>query len=99
MGRARAGGGPSLIEVKTDRLWGHFEGDMDAYRTDGFKADMADRDAIAAFGRRLAEEGVLNEEEQQSITSEQHRLVEEAIDFARTSPEPTPEDALLHVFA
>jgi acetoin:2,6-dichlorophenolindophenol oxidoreductase subunit alpha len=42
--RARRGDGPSLIEIKTDRLWGHFEGDADAYRTDEFKDGDAGRD-------------------------------------------------------
>ncbi len=97
--RARAGEGPSLIEVKTDRLWGHFEGDADAYRTDEFKESMTDRDAIQVYGRRLADEGVLNPEEQEGLRKELHLEVDAALDFARSSPEPKPEDALLHVFA
>jgi TPP-dependent pyruvate/acetoin dehydrogenase alpha subunit len=97
--RARTGSGPSLVEIKTDRLWGHFEGDADAYRTDMFKEGMSERDAIAVYGRRLAEEGVLSADEQQSITNDMHVQVDEAFEFARSSPEPAPEDALLHVFA
>jgi TPP-dependent pyruvate/acetoin dehydrogenase alpha subunit len=97
--RARAGDGPSLIEVKTDRLWGHFEGDADLYRTDEFKASMAERDAIVTYGSRLIEEGVLTEADRDAITSKMHGEVDEAIDFARSSPYPAPEDALLHVFS
>ncbi len=97
--RARAGDGPSLIEVKTDRLWGHFEGDADAYRTDEYKEAMTERDAIAAFGNRLIEEGALTAADRDAITKRMHGEVDEAIDFARSSPEPAPEDALLHVFA
>jgi len=97
--RARAGQGPSLIEVRTDRLWGHFEGDADAYRSDEFKAAMLDRDALSTYGGRLIEEGVMTAEEQEAVGAEMHALVDEAIAFARTSPEPNPEDALLHVFA
>ncbi len=97
--RARAGDGPSLIEVKTDRLWGHFEGDADAYRTDDFKAAMSDRDVIVAFGSRLAADGVLTDGEQENIRKEMYAEVDEAFEFARSSSEPKPEDALLHVFA
>jgi TPP-dependent pyruvate/acetoin dehydrogenase alpha subunit len=97
--RARAGNGPSLIEIKTDRLWGHFEGDADAYRTDEYKESMGERDAIVAFGDRLIEEGALTAADRDAITKKMHGQVDEAIDFARKSPEPAPEDALLHVFA
>jgi pyruvate dehydrogenase E1 component alpha subunit len=97
--RARAGDGPSLIEVRTDRLWGHFEGDADAYRTDEHKAAMAGRDAIEVFGSRLIEEGAFTAADREAIQKKMHAAVDEAIDFARSSPEPAPEDALLHVFA
>ncbi len=99
IGRARAGDGPSLIEIKTDRLWGHFEGDADAYRSDDFKAAMTDRDPIQLFGTRLMDEGVLSEDERNAITEQMHAEVDEAIEFAKSSPLPKPEDALLHVFA
>jgi TPP-dependent pyruvate/acetoin dehydrogenase alpha subunit len=97
--RARAGGGPSLIEVKTDRLWGHFEGDADAYRSDEFKETMGERDPITVFGARLIEEGVLTDADRDTIAERMHGEVDAAIAFARTSPAPAPEDALLHVFA
>src|SRR5665811_844998 len=50
--RARRGGGPSLIEVKTDRLLGHFEGDPQLYRTPEEMALLKERDALRAFERR-----------------------------------------------
>ncbi len=97
--RARAGGGPSLIEIKTDRLWGHFEGDMDAYRPEEYKQAMAGRDAIELFGSRLLSQGVVTEDDMDRITKEMHAEVDAAFNFARSSPEPKPEEALLHVFA
>jgi len=97
--RARAGEGPSLVEVRTDRLWGHFEGDADAYRSDDFKQTMLDRDALALFGSRLLDEDVMTPDEQDAVTADMHAVVDAAIEFARTSPDPLPEDALLHVFA
>jgi TPP-dependent pyruvate/acetoin dehydrogenase alpha subunit len=97
--RARSGGGPSLIEVKTDRLWGHFEGDADGYRTDEFKKAMADRDVVVSFGQKLVSEGVLTEPDLETIKERIHGEVEDALSFAESSPYPEPEDALADVFA
>ena len=97
--RARRGGGPSLIEVKTDRLWGHFEGDADGYRTDEFKKAMVERDALVTFGQKLVAEGVLTDADLETIRDRMYGLVEEAIEFAMSSPYPEPEDALADVFA
>lgn len=99
MARARSGHGPSLIEIKTDRLWGHFEGDADAYRTDEFKADMLERDPLTIFGKRLIDEGILNEAEMASIQQAMDDEVESALEFAMSSPYPAPETALEDVFA
>jgi acetoin:2,6-dichlorophenolindophenol oxidoreductase subunit alpha len=99
MARARRGDGPSLIEIKTDRLWGHFEGDADGYRTDEFKAEMMEHDPVNTYAKRLTEEGILNESEIASIQQAMYDEVEEALQFAQDSPYPEPEAALEHVFA
>jgi acetoin:2,6-dichlorophenolindophenol oxidoreductase subunit alpha len=97
--RARRGDGPSLIEIKTDRLWGHFEGDADGYRTDEFKTEMLGRDPLNTYAKRLTDEGVLNESDIASIQEAMYNEVEEALQFAQDSPYPEPESALEHVFA
>lgn len=97
--RARRGAGPSLIEVKTDRLLGHFQGDAQAYRTADQIAELERRDAIPAYEARLAESGVLSAQEAAAVWDSCRAEVEEAIAFARSSPEPAPESALDHVFA
>lgn len=99
IGRARSGGGPSLIEVRTDRLWGHFEGDADAYRSDDFKEAMTEGDAIVGYRRHLLEQGVLEETEMDEIREQMQAEVEEALEFARSSDYPAPEQALEHLFA
>ncbi len=96
--RARTGGGPSLIEVKTDRLWGHFEGDADLYRSDEFKEAMNERDPVVTYTKRLSDEGILNESDLAAIQQAMNDEVEEAIQFALDSPYPSPEGALDHVF-
>ncbi len=97
--RARRGGGPSLIEVKTDRLLGHFEGDPQMYRSPEELARLKDRDALRAFERRLIETAVLTAADAQATWDRARAEVDEAIQFARTSPYPEPAAALLHVFA
>ena len=97
--RARRGAGPSLIEVKTDRLLGHFQGDAQAYRTAEQIAELERRDAIRVYEARLADSGVLSAEQAAEVWDACRAEVDEAIDFARSSPEPAPESALAHVFA
>ncbi len=96
--RARAGEGPSLLEIHTLRLWGHFEGDAQAYR--GAELDTVDeRDPIPRYAAKLVELGELTEDQTESIAAEAAAEVDAAIAFAVDSPIPAPEDALLHVFA
>ncbi len=97
--RARRGGGPSLLEVKTDRLLGHFEGDPQLYRTKEEMALLKERDALKAFERRLVDTEVLTAQAAQAAWDDARAEVDAAIEFARTSPYPAPEAALLHVFA
>jgi pyruvate dehydrogenase E1 component alpha subunit len=97
--RARRGEGPSLIEIKTDRMWGHFEGDADAYRSDEFKELMNERDPMTTYGNRLIAEGILNEADLAAIHERMQGEVESAIRFALDSPYPAAEATLDHVFA
>jgi TPP-dependent pyruvate/acetoin dehydrogenase alpha subunit len=99
VGRARRGGGPSLIEIKTDRLFGHFEGDPQVYRTKEEMALLQERDAVRAFERRLIDTGVLTSETAQGTWDRARTEVDGAIEFARSSPYPEPPAALQHVFA
>src|SRR5689334_15929911 len=57
--RARAGGGPTLLEVHTLRLWGHFEGDAQGYRAD--LEDVPGHDPIPTYERTLREAGLLDD--------------------------------------
>jgi pyruvate dehydrogenase E1 component alpha subunit len=95
--RARAGEGPSLLEIHTLRLWGHFEGDAQAYR--GADLDTVhERDPIPLYAVALTELGELSDEQIASIAAEAAAEVDAAITFATSSPSPTADDALLHVF-
>jgi pyruvate dehydrogenase E1 component alpha subunit len=95
--RARAGDGPSLIEVHTLRLWGHFEGDAQGYRPE--LAEVPDRDPLPAYERTLREDGVLDNAAVAQIKEEASARVEDAVSFAKSSPVPDPATAADHVFA
>lgn len=95
--RARAGEGPTLLEIHTLRLWGHFEGDPQAYRPE--LADVPGQDPIPAYEQRLTQAGILDADAAQAIRDQASATVEKAIEFAKSSPVPAPETALDYVFA
>ena len=96
--RARGGQGPSLLEAHTVRLWGHFEGDAQAYR--GAELETLDeRDPIPRYAARLKDLGALDDDAVAGIAASCQERVDAAIDFAKSSPEPAPEEALEDVFA
>jgi TPP-dependent pyruvate/acetoin dehydrogenase alpha subunit len=95
--RARSGAGPTLLEVHTLRLWGHFEGDAQGYRGD--LDDAPQRDPIPAYETRLRTDGLVDDASRDAIKSEAQTRVEEAIAFAKNSPLPDSADARLYVFA
>lgn len=96
--RARSGGGPSLIEIETFRLAGHFMGDAEAYRPDGEKAFLESKDPIPAFRKILLAEGT-TDVALDHLKDQVEEQVSAAIAFARESAYAPAEDALTQVFA
>lgn len=97
--RARAGEGPTLIEVETYRYYGHFQGDPEAYRPKDEVKNLRARDPIDRLRRQLLDDGTADEAELDEAVTRVKQEVDEAYAFARQSPEPAPEEALKHVFA
>ncbi|WP_018991040.1 thiamine pyrophosphate-dependent dehydrogenase E1 component subunit alpha [Aromatoleum toluclasticum] len=97
--RARRGEGPTLIEVKTDRYFGHFQGDPETYRPKGEAKELRQHDPIPALGTLVRDLGLLDASSDASLRERLAARVQAAYDFGRNSPYPRPEDALLHVFA
>jgi acetoin:2,6-dichlorophenolindophenol oxidoreductase subunit alpha len=95
--RARAGDGPSLIEVHTLRLWGHFEGDAQGYRKD--IEDVPGRDPIPTYERTLRDAGLLDNDAVEQIRAAAAARVDDAVAFAKESPAPDPAEALRYVYA
>jgi pyruvate dehydrogenase E1 component alpha subunit len=96
--RARRGEGPSLIEIETCRLEGHFMGDAEGYRPGGEVERLKAADPIPRYRQRLIEDGIASpdlvvlEEKAQSE-------VDSAFAYARAAEVPRVEDAFERVFA
>jgi TPP-dependent pyruvate/acetoin dehydrogenase alpha subunit len=91
--RARTGGGPTLLECKTYRFAGHSRSDARGYRTRAEEQQWAVRDPLIVLAARLDEETVA------ALEAEVKAELDEAVEFARNSPDPDPADALGHVYA
>lgn len=97
--RARAGEGPSLLEAKTYRYYGHSKSDKREYRTREEEASWKNRDPILLLGTKLLETDVLTKDAQLQALHEVDAEVEAAVEFADNSPEPDPAAVLDEVFA
>ena len=97
--RARKGEGPTFIEGKTCRRFGHFQGDTHLYRTQGEKDECMKRDPIPRFRKKLIEMRKLTEKEADAIQQEVVAEMDEAVKFALESPFPDPEEVLTDVYA
>jgi TPP-dependent pyruvate/acetoin dehydrogenase alpha subunit len=97
--RARAGEGPTLIECKTYRYVGHHEGDPGTeYRTRDEVQRWKEQDPVKRARRLLIESAVADESELQTVDDEVERLIDQAVEFAEKSPEPSPDSVDEHVF-
>lgn len=97
--RARQGLGPTLIEAKTYRWYGHSHSDPRAYRTREEEAEWRKRDPIKVMKDKLITIGILSEDEFSQLDSLVKEKLDSAMTFAETSPEPAPEDVYTDVFA
>lgn len=95
---ARKGRGPSLIECKTYRHRGHYEGDMAHYRPPEEVARWLEADPIVNYRAALVSEGAFTANTLDDLTAAVEKQLEEAIAFAKNSPHPAPEEALEDVF-
>ena len=98
---ARKGGGPTLIECKTYRFRGHYEGEADRtyfYRSKEEAEQWMEKCPIKRFQKALLDNKILDEKDLDLIEEETQQSVEKAVEFAQNCPWPEPQDALKDVY-
>jgi pyruvate/2-oxoglutarate/acetoin dehydrogenase E1 component/TPP-dependent pyruvate/acetoin dehydrogenase alpha subunit len=97
--RARRGEGPSLIEAKTYRYYGHSHSDPRAYRTREEEAEWKKRDPIIVMKENLQSVKMLTNGEFEALETAVDEKLDEAMKFSNASPEPKTEEVTTDVFA
>jgi len=99
--RARKGGHPTLLEVRTYRYMGHSMSDPlhGVYRTKDEVEEQKKRDPISQLALKLKEEGALDQAGLDALDAEVRAEVEEAVKFADASPDPDSAELTTHVVA
>ena len=97
--RAREGGGPTLVECKSNRYYGHFEGDAQTYRSiDEVKNVKENKDCLMLFAKRVTEQGLLTQAQLDAIDKEVAAEIEASVVHAKSSAKPTEADLLTDVY-
>jgi pyruvate dehydrogenase E1 component alpha subunit len=98
--RARSGGGPTLLECKTYRYYGHYVGDPLTYRTKEETEDVRQtRDPLEGFERRcVGELGLIDADALREVDAEVAEAIERAVEYAEASEAPDPEEVTTDVY-
>lgn len=97
--RARTGGGPTTLEFKTTRFFGHFEGDPQNYRAkDEVKKHRESMDALKVFRDKVTKAKLLTKKAMDEVDGQVLTLIDEAVDEARKAPPPDVADLLTDVY-
>ncbi|XQQ07953.1 MAG: thiamine pyrophosphate-dependent enzyme [Leptolyngbya sp. IPPAS B-1204] len=97
--RARAGEGPTLIECLTYRFRGHSLADPDELRSKAEKETWLARDPLKKLANHLIDQKLVQADELKAIEKRIQAEVDEAVEFAQSSPEPDPSELYRFVFA
>jgi pyruvate dehydrogenase E1 component alpha subunit len=97
--KARKGEGPSMIECKTYRHYGHFCGDPQTYKSKAEVEEWLKKDPIPSFENKLIKMGIFTQADADAIRQGMRDELDRAVKFAAESPYPAPEEALEDVYA
>jgi acetoin:2,6-dichlorophenolindophenol oxidoreductase subunit alpha len=96
--RARRGEGPSLIEARAFRYYGHFMGDPQVYKTENELRSYKARDPITRFRERVTERHLISESDLNKIDDRVNAAIKGAVRFAEESPYPALKECLADVY-
>lgn len=97
--RARAGEGPTLIETLTYRFRGHSLADPDELRPSEEKETWMARDPIKKLTGYLMEQNLATQQELSEIDNKVQAAIDDAVEYAESSPEPDPQELHRYIFA
>ncbi|MFZ7121470.1 MAG: thiamine pyrophosphate-dependent dehydrogenase E1 component subunit alpha [Eubacteriaceae bacterium] len=95
----RSGKGPVLIESKTYRWLGHSKSDAQAYRTKEEVEEWKSKDPIRRLRQYILENKIASENEIVEVEDKSQKTMDEAVEFAKNSPEPSLESVTEDVYA
>ena len=96
--RAREGKGPSIVECRTWRHRGHWEGDLDLYRDKQEHKRWLGKDPIVNFAKKILKENAATQKELDGIEAKIMLELDRAVEFAKNSPLPDPDDLFTDVY-
>lgn len=96
--RARKGLGPTLIECKTYRQRGHFEGDPAVYKPKEEQEEWLKKDPLPRFEKYITDNDIVSKDEQKKIREEIIKEIDEAVEYAEKSPYPKPESVAEDIY-
>ncbi len=96
--RARKGLGPTFLELKTYRKCGHSRNDACGYRDKNEEKEWFDKDPLIRLKKHILEQKIIPAEEIEKIEKQVLEQIESAVEYAKASPSPEPEDALTNVY-
>ncbi len=96
--RARKGEGPSLIEAKTYRYYGHSHSDPRAYRTKEEEKEWKDRDPITVMKQNLTDVSMLTDDEFEDIDKSAKSKLKTAMQYSEESAEADPSELETDVY-
>jgi pyruvate/2-oxoglutarate/acetoin dehydrogenase E1 component/TPP-dependent pyruvate/acetoin dehydrogenase alpha subunit len=97
--RARQGKGPTIVEAKTYRYYGHSHSDPRAYRTKEEEQAYKDRDPITVLSKALQAVGLLSDDEMEDLNKAVKSKLKEAMAYSEASPAPDPAELETDVYA
>lgn len=97
--RARRGEGPTLIEAKTYRYFGHSHSDNRSYRTRDEEREWKDRDPIEVLRQEMADLSFLRDGDYDAVEKAVEEKLAAAMAYAEASPVPAPSELETDVFA
>ena len=97
--RAREDSAPTLIEVKINRYYGHFEGDAQTYRgKDEVKIIRETKDCLDKFRAKVTSAKLLDNSELNAIDSDVAEIIDNAVDRAKAASKPPVAELLTDVY-